>query len=344
MGRMAGAAGAFEHLNGLGGTLTLVPAQVGLRPDHGTRRTATHSRYARSVTAYPIRRWSPSPEAWALARRASLHALVLGGLFFLAYTFLVVAPRVQTVGFDAWAYWSVQLPHPYEETVGSLGAFTYSPPMAMLFHLVSGLEWWVFLWLWTGVLLATAIFLGGRRALLVLAFPPVAMELYHGNVNLLIGAAILLGFRYPWTWSFVLLTKPTCGVGLLWFAVRREWRSLGIALGTTAVIVGVSLTIAPAMWQEWISFLLANAAGTPSAAWIPIPLWIRGIAAVSIVVWGARTDRPWTVPVASAIAMPVVWFAGFAILAAVVRVRPSGVQRTAVAVPSPSSAGEPAPV
>ncbi len=213
----------------------------------------------------------PGPHTWAVARRAALHGLVVGGLAFLAYTFVVAAPRIGTVGFDAWAYWSVQFPHPYQAAVGSLGAFTYSPPMAMLFHLASGLQWWVFLWIWLAVLLATAIWLGGRRALIVLAFPPVIMELYHGNVNLLIGAAIVLGFRYPWTWSFVLLTKPTCGVGLLWFAVRREWRQLGIALGATAAIVAVSFVIAPQLWQEWISFLMSNTSGTPGGAWVPVP-------------------------------------------------------------------------
>ncbi len=221
------------------------------------------------MTALPAFRAAPTHGAWTVAKRAALHGLVVGGLAFLLYTFAIAAPRIGTVGFDAWAYWSVQLPHPYEVAVGSLGAFTYSPPMAMLFQLVSGLEWWVFLWLWLAVLLATAIWLGGRKALIVLAFPPVIMELYHGNVNLLIGAAIVLGFRHPWTWSFVLLTKPTCGIGLLWFAVRREWRQLGIALGVTAGIVGVSCVLAPAVWQEWVDYLLTNTSGTPGGAWVP---------------------------------------------------------------------------
>ena len=50
--------------------------------------------------------------------------------------------------------------------------------------------------------------------------------------------AIVWGFRHPWTWSFVLLTKVTPAVGLLWFVVRREWRNLGIALGASAVLAG----------------------------------------------------------------------------------------------------------
>ena len=161
------------------------------------------------------------------------------------------------------------------DPVGSLGAFTYSPPVALVSYLAGGLPFWVFLWLWLAVLVATAIWLGGRRALLVLAFPPVAMELYHANVHLLIAAAIVLGFRHPWTWSVVLLTKPTAGVGLLWFAARREWRSLAIALGFTAVIVGISLVVAPRMWLDWVEYLFANASAAPGGFWVPVPLWIR---------------------------------------------------------------------
>ena len=36
------------------------------------------------------------------------------------------------------------------------------------------------------------------------------------------------------SWAFVLLTKVTPGIGLLWFAIRRRWRDLAIALGVTA--------------------------------------------------------------------------------------------------------------
>ena len=91
------------------------------------------------------------------------------------------------------------------------------------------------------------VWLGGRsvRVLWLLALPPVAFELYHGNVHLWIASAIVLGFRYPWTWAFVLLTKVTPGLGLVWFAARREWRSLAIALGVTAAIVAVSLVARP---------------------------------------------------------------------------------------------------
>ena len=42
-------------------------------------------------------------------------------------------------------------------------------------------------------MLALITWLGGRWALVLLALPPVALELYHGNVHLLIAAAVVLG-------------------------------------------------------------------------------------------------------------------------------------------------------
>ena len=53
----------------------------------------------------------------------------------------------------------------------------------------------------------------------------------------------------------------TAGIGLLWFAVRREWRPLGIALGTTLAISAVSFVLAPGLWTSWFD-LLAGGGGT----------------------------------------------------------------------------------
>ena len=130
-----------------------------------------------------------------------------------------------------------------------------------------------------------------------------------GNIHAFLAVAIVLGFRWPATWAFVLLTKVTPGVGLLWFAVRREWRNLAIALGATAAIVAVSFAIAPSLWAEWID-VLGGRSGASNAdlGWS----WrsrcgpcSRSPPASSI--WAARTDRRWLVPVAAVLAMPVLW-------------------------------------
>ena len=119
----------------------------------------------------------------------------------------------------------------------------------------------------------------------------MALGLYHGNIDLFIAAAVALGFRYPWTWGFVLLTKVTPGVGLLWFAVRREWRALAIALGVTGAIVAVSLAVNPQLWNEWFTFLgEAEQGRTVEQFQIGLPLWARLAAAAALVVWGARTE------------------------------------------------------
>lgn len=251
-------------------------------------------------------------------RRAVRHGFVLAGLLFAGYLFVVIAPQAGTVGFDAYAYWAVDLTNPYERTAGAFGAFTYSPVVARLFAPGRALEFWQFLWLWEALLLATLLWLGGRRSLALFSFPPVALELYHGNVHLLIAAAIVLGFRYPVAWAFVLLTKVTPGLGLLWFAVRREWRAFGMALGTTLVLVALSVVLDGHLWFDWISrSLFATASGAPLNQFsIPIPLPLRLVASAAIVTWGARTDRRWTVPLAATLALPVLWPSGLAVLAA----------------------------
>jgi hypothetical protein len=254
-------------------------------------------------------------------RRAGIDGLIVAGLLFGVYLFLVVAPAAGTFGFAAYAYWAVDPRDPYQETAGALGAFTYSPVMAWVFAPFGQLPFWQFLWLWTALLVGTAIWLGGRpvRPILgVFAFPAVALELYHGNIHLLLAAAIALGFRYPAAWAFVLLTKVTPGVGLAWFAVRREWRALAIALVVTAIPVGISLAVDPSAWQSWIDDSLgATAAGAPLNQFsLPVPLWIRLPAALVLVGWGGLTDRRWTVPVAATLALPVLWPSGLAVLAA----------------------------
>jgi hypothetical protein len=280
--------------------------------------------------------------------RAIRDGLVVAGLLFGAYLFAVIGPLEKTVGFDALSYWDYTIRDPYYLTHGTMGSFVYSPVAARLFAADSVLSWQSFLVIWLGILLATAVWLGGWHArgggwgrsgwLYVLAFPPVAVELYHGNIHLLLAAAIALGFRYPATWAFVLLTKVTPGVGLLWFAVRREWRSLAVALGVTGVLVAASLFIDSGLWPQWIDKeLLVSLRQTPNQPQLPVPLLIRLPIAAALVIWGARTNRKWAVPVSAAIALPVLWFAGLAVLAAIPALNRPELQERPGREPEPSA-------
>jgi hypothetical protein len=243
----------------------------------------------------------------------------MAGWIFLVFVFAVTARETRTFGFDAFAYWNVSMPEPYANPVGALGSYNYSPAFAQVADWFSLLDWWVFLYFWTLLLVGSVIWLAGSPTWVAVGFaiPFVALELYHGNIHILLAVAIVLGFSHPWTWSFVLLTKPSAGIGLLWFAVRGEWRALGVALGTTLAIAAVSFVVAPQAWFDWIELMLGNVGVPPLSANIRIPLWIRLPAAALLVVWGARTDRRWTVVVSSMLALPVLWFAAPAMLVGV---------------------------
>ena len=118
--------------------------------------------------------------------------------------------------------------------------------------------------------MATLLVLTGP-VLFVFALPVAFFEIWGGNIHLLLALAIVLGFRLAGTWSFVLLTKVTPGIGLLWFAARREWRTLAIALGATAAIVACRLSSTRPCGVAWIDLLLREASGTASAGPHPDP-------------------------------------------------------------------------
>jgi hypothetical protein len=89
-------------------------------------------------------------------------------------------------------------------------------------------------------------------------------------------------------------------------------------LGATAAIAAVSFVLIPDQWRTWVDVVIRNAAKGGTWASVPIPLWLRLPAAVVLVVWGARTDRRWTVPVASMLALPALWYGGISMLLAVI--------------------------
>ena len=124
----------------------------------------------------------------------------------------------------------------------------------------------------------------------------VGLEVLRGNIETLMALAIVAGFRWPAAWAFILLTKVTPGVGLLWFVGRREWRSLAIAIGATAAIAAVSFVVAPAQWSAWVASLIANAGVSIPWEYFPVPLLVRlPIAAALALLAGWRGWR-WLVP------------------------------------------------
>jgi hypothetical protein len=233
--------------------------------------------------------------------------------------------RLWGTGQDARCYWQASLADPYlHSDWNDPIAYVYSPAFLQLVSPLTALPWQAFVAAWTAILLAAVRFLTGPRLLAAgLLFPFTAMEVAGGNVSLLLAAAIVLGFRWPATWAIVLLTKITPGIGLLWFAVRGEWRALLLALGATAAIVAISFVMLPAAWSDWLDVVIRNAGKGGTWASLPVPLWVRLPIAVAVVVWGARTDRRWAVPIAAMLALPALWYGGFSMGLAVIALRRS---------------------
>lgn len=251
-------------------------------------------------------------------------AYYIVGALVAIYLFAILGPAFGSFGSDAYAYWSAGPPL-YDQEMREVGAYLYSPAFFQLTAPLRLLDFYAFAWIWAALNIATAMFLGP----VAIASPATAFEVYQGNIYLLSAAAIVLGFRHPWTWAFILLTKVTPGVGLLWFVVRREWRDLAIALGITLAIAATSFVATPGLWFEWVATTLDRTGNQTAAG----PLWLRVPAAALLVIWGARTDRAWTVLIGAMAAVPNPWWSTLAMLGGlplILRMRPPRHEESAV--------------
>ena len=260
--------------------------------------------------------------------RLALTALSLIGLIVAVLVAIYYASDAFV--YDAHAYW---LSDGYGRASQETDAFSYSPPILLLFQAIRAvMPWEVFAYVYSIAIALGIWVLAGPFTLLVVFMPHVATEISLGNIHIFLALVTVFGLRWPWLWSFVLLTKVTPGVGLVWFAVRREWRSLWIALGVTALIALPTVVLYPQLWADWIR--VVTDAG-PGAGGGLLPR-VLGAAIVAV---GAWRNWPWLVPVGSMLALPVLWsLHGFSMLVAVlwyVRKAP---------LPLPQRADAPVPV
>jgi len=279
-----------------------------------------------------------SRDPWRLADVAFL---AIAGAF-VALRLFSVPPWDQSV--DAYAYWKpVEGGSPYAgATVGAMGAYLYSPAFKLLFVPFGMLPWPVFNALWTVLNLTLLRAIAGRLALLTLLFPPVPFEIISGNVHLLLAAVAVWWICRPALWAIPFLTKVSPGIGVLWHAFRREWRSFWIALGVTAVIVALSFLLVPGWWSDWLVVLRGAPIPVDTPGWyLPISPWVRLPASLVLLAWGALTDRRWAVPMAMLLAMPVLWLNSFALLVALIPLlsppRAGGLPRGLARRPSPDN-------
>lgn len=209
-----------------------------------------------------------------------------------------------TAPVDARAYWEADPVNLYPRGREVLASgYLYTPVFELFFAPFRMLPFDVFAAVWRGLILAAVVYLAGPLTVPVLLTMPVASEVNAGNIQVFLALAVYLGFRRPGTWAFVLLTKVTPGIGLVWFALRREWRALAEVAAVTGVLVLVSVLTNPDAWRGYSLLLSENPAPAPPP-W-NLSLWQRLPAAVAILVLGAWRGWRWTVPIGATIALPV---------------------------------------
>jgi Glycosyltransferase family 87 len=250
--------------------------------------------------------------------RAVFAGLTVAGLTYVALVWLGIAPYAPPVPeygpmFDARGFWMAWHGGLYDIRWGEYEAYVYSPAFAQLLWPLTLLPWPVFAALWTAAAIACLFWM---RVPWMIAFPGVIDDILRGNIHVFLAASIVLALRFGAAWAFGILTKVTPGIGLVWHAVRLEWRQLGMAAVVTGAVIAVSFALSSELWFEWFDLLAENAEATARIRVIPLPLLVRLPIGVVLIAFGARTDRAWLVPVGVMIALPNVWTSSTALLAA----------------------------
>ena len=218
-----------------------------------------------------------------------------------------------TVPCDAFSYWAVDsTPYTWE---GNL-EYRYSPAFLWLIGPFQALPFELVLGIWTAAHVAALIWL---RAGWFLIVPGLNDDVLRGNISTFIALLAVLAIQRSAAWWMpVLLTKITPAVGIVWHAVRREWRQLALALGVTAAVMLVGVLFQPDLWRAWVATLLeADATYELGHPLGPLPLRLAIAAAITAA--GAWTGRAWLVPIAMLVAVPGLWAFNLGLLAAMPR-------------------------
>jgi hypothetical protein len=200
-------------------------------------------------------------------------------------------------------------------------AYFYSPAFAQLIRPLASLPWPVFRLVWA--IPAVGAFVWMLRPASRRFLPPLivfaAFSIESGNVEWLYGLVAIFTVTTPGGWAVPLLTKITPGVGMAWYAGRREWRKLLLALGVTIFIATISFVLAPSLWSDWVRALTYASAHQSPNGMANAPIVIRVAAALAIVLGGAILGHRWTLVIAMLVAQPDINPSTFGLLCALPR-------------------------
>lgn len=261
-------------------------------------------------------RWKPDVHRDAM--------LLIGVMVGVAHAFGGFAAPV-----DAVSYWEAgSSTNLYPETwaeAGGAGYIFYPPPLAQVSTLLQPLGWPIFI-----VLLMSATFGAFWYCAREWSLPLVAIGIPYflgvgpelagtflgyallGNIQWLLAALSIVALRHPAIWAVHLVSKITAAIGWWWFVLRGEWRAAAVGALASVIVIGVSFALAPAMWFDFIGMASRNAGmADPPMPLFAVPFGVRIATAIPVLIWGARTDRPWTVPAVVGWSLPAIYGYGF---------------------------------
>jgi hypothetical protein len=284
------------------------------------------------VTARALAAWKllSAPSTIGGRRYPAIGLIVLAAIG-ASFLFVVGVTR-WGAGQDQDAYWLAArrlldgLPL-YDPTATSVTPFAYwyPPPLAQVLGPVAAiLPSRAFEIAWVGLLLVCLLWMANWRplvALALVAYLPVAVELWFDNVHIVLAALIVLALRrWPWAFAVGAAIKIAPGLGILYLLLRRRWREAAIAIGLGLVILLISVAIGPTAWSGFITTLQARGPADISGL-LPIPYVVRLVAAILVTVVAAtvrpRIGEPLLI-VAITIALPTLWLNAMATLIAIV--------------------------
>ncbi len=279
----------------------------------------TASRLAAQFAPRQVLRWTlPSPLLIVLA---AIGAVLL----------VVVATNRWAVPSDEHAYWlaSQRLLHGQplydpSATIVTPYAYWYPPVLAQVLAPVAAiLPSEAFTAAWTVLLLVCIWFLGGRTllgGLALIAFLPVAVELWFRNIHLVLAVMVVLGLRrWPALFAVGASIKLAPGLGIVYLAARGRWRDAGLATAVGIAILVVSVALSPDAWRQFVEILTARGAGETNG-FLAVPYFVRAIVGIALAIVAGRLRPALGEPllvVAMTVALPTLWFTALSMLAAI---------------------------
>jgi hypothetical protein len=259
-----------------------------------------------------------------------LGLVVLAGVG--AALLLVVATARWAVPSDEHAYWlaaqRLVAGQPLYDPAAFPGtpyAYWYPPPLAeVLAPLTPLLPDLAFTAAWTVLLLACLWRLADRRVLVALAlvaFLPVAVELWYRNVHLVLAVLAVVGLRRSvLAWVPAVAIKVTPVIALAYLVAARRYRDAVLVAVVGAAVLGVSVAVSPGAWRQFVEVVVSQG-GTSGASLIPVPFVARFAIAVVLAGVGGRIGGrvgETLLVVGLVVGNPTLWMTAFSVLVALV--------------------------